>query len=44
MADPYYSPALSLDAMPFSGLAWPPRVREARINRAPIAAEIPPGF
>jgi GT2 family glycosyltransferase len=44
MADPYYSPILSLDAMPFSGLAWPPRVREARINHAPIAAGIPPGF
>jgi GT2 family glycosyltransferase len=44
MADPYYSPILSLDAIPFSGLAWPPRVREARINDAPVAADIPPGF
>ena len=29
MQDPYYNPCLSLD-VPFSGLAWPPRDREAR--------------
>jgi O-antigen biosynthesis protein len=44
MTDPYYNPTLSLDAIPFSALAWPPRSRDPRINRAPIAAHIPPGF
>jgi O-antigen biosynthesis protein len=35
---------LSLDAIPFSAMAWPPRPRNARINLPPIPANIPPGF
>jgi len=44
VADPYYNPILSLDALPFSALAWPPRPRNARIGAVPIPADIPPGF
>jgi O-antigen biosynthesis protein len=44
IADPYYSPILSLDATPFSALAWPPRDRDARIRAAPVPAAVPPGF
>ncbi|MBW7961816.1 glycosyltransferase family 2 protein [Bradyrhizobium sp. BR 10261] len=44
LEDPYYNPNLSLDAVPFSALAWPPRGRDPRINRAPSAVELPPGF
>ena len=44
IADPYYNPTLSLDAIPYSALAWPPRSRNARISAAPVAADIPPGF
>ncbi len=44
IADPYYSPILSLDATPFSALAWPPRPRRARITALPVQADIPPGF
>ena len=43
-ADPYYSPTLSLDPIPFSALAWPARAMEARINSPPIPTQIPPGF
>jgi GT2 family glycosyltransferase len=43
-ADPYYSPVLSLDAIPFSALAWPARTMDARINLPPHASDIPPGF
>jgi GT2 family glycosyltransferase len=43
-ADPYYSPALSLDLIPFSALAWPPRPMAPRVNRPPIAVDIPGGF
>jgi GT2 family glycosyltransferase len=43
-ADPYYSPALSLDLIPFSALAWPPRSMAPRVNRPPVPADIPPGF
>ncbi|MBX9825618.1 MAG: glycosyltransferase family 2 protein [Xanthobacteraceae bacterium] len=42
--DPYYSPMLSLDAVPFSGLAWPPRPMTPRTNGKPVAVETPPGF
>jgi O-antigen biosynthesis protein len=44
MTDPYYNPILSLDAVPFSALAWPPRPRNPRINRASMPADVPPGF
>jgi GT2 family glycosyltransferase len=42
--DPYYNPMLSLDAVPFSGLAWPQRQMAPRINDKPVAVETPPGF
>ena len=42
--DPYYNPMLSLDAVPFSGLAWPPRPMTPRTNDKPVAVETPPGF
>jgi O-antigen biosynthesis protein len=44
IADPYYSPILSLDATPFSALAWPPRDRNARTRTAPVPSAVPPGF
>jgi GT2 family glycosyltransferase len=43
-ADPYYSPVLSLDLVPFSALAWPPRPMAPRVNRPPVPVNIPPGF
>ncbi|WP_024516215.1 glycosyltransferase [Bradyrhizobium sp. Tv2a-2] len=42
--DPYYHPALSLDPIPFSALAWPPRRRTARLNEPPRPLDLPPGF
>ena len=42
--DPYYNPTLSLDAVPFSALAWPPRRLKARGNDAPVSRDLPPGF
>jgi GT2 family glycosyltransferase len=44
IADPYYNPTLSLDATPFSALAWPPRARGPRSADAPPPTAIPPGF
>lgn len=44
LEDPYYNPNLSLDAVPFSALAWPPRARPPRVNLPPVALELPPGF
>jgi O-antigen biosynthesis protein len=44
MRDPYYSPALSLDPIPFSALAWPARSMEARVNDSPMPTVVPPGF
>jgi GT2 family glycosyltransferase len=41
-ADPYYSPVLSLDPLPFSALAWPARSMEPRTNRSPTPVMIPP--
>ncbi len=43
-ADPYYSPLLSRDPIPYSALAWPPAPAEPRINLAPVAADVPSGF
>ncbi|MGV6875755.1 glycosyltransferase family 2 protein [Pseudochelatococcus sp. B33] len=40
IADPYYSPCLNLDAYPYSGLAWPPRPRAARLNLPPQPASV----
>jgi GT2 family glycosyltransferase len=42
--DPYYSPMLSLDAFPFSALAWPPRAMGLRLNDLPEPSDVPPGF
>jgi GT2 family glycosyltransferase len=43
-ADPYYSPILSRDPIPYSGLAWPPGPMEPRFNGQPAAIQIPLGF
>jgi GT2 family glycosyltransferase len=43
-ADPYYSPMLSLDPIPFSALAWPARNMAPRTNVPPVPVEIPPGY
>ena len=43
-ADPYYSPMLSRDPIPFSALAWPAPPMEPRVNRPPVPVHIPPGF
>lgn len=43
-ADPFYSPALSLDPSPFSALAWPLRNMAARTNDAMKPLVVPPGF
>jgi O-antigen biosynthesis protein len=42
--DPYYSPLLSLDLIPFSALAWPPRAAGLRINLPPRPVDIPRGL
>jgi GT2 family glycosyltransferase len=44
LADPYYSPALSLDPVPFSALAWPLRAMVPRWRSLPVKADIPPGM
>lgn len=43
-ADPYYSPILSREPIPFSALAWPPGRIEPRANKRPVAIEVPAGF
>jgi GT2 family glycosyltransferase len=43
-ADPYYSPMLSLDPIPFSALAWPPRAMDPHVNQPPVPLKVPPGF
>ena len=43
-ADPYYSPLLTRDAVPFSGLAWPPGATDPRVNGPPLLSTVPPGF
>jgi O-antigen biosynthesis protein len=42
--DPFYSPLLSLDSVPFSALAWPPRRFAPRVVERPVPAQIPPGM
>lgn len=42
--DPYYNPTLSLDAVPFSALAWPPRSVKPRGNGPVTSRDLPPGF
>jgi O-antigen biosynthesis protein len=43
-SDPYYSPLLSLDPVPYSALAWPARAMESRVNQSPTATSVPEGF
>jgi GT2 family glycosyltransferase len=42
--DPFYSPMLSLDSIPFSALAWPPRSFAPRAPCRPVSEAIPPGI
>ena len=42
--DPFYNPLLSLDEIPYSALAWPPRSFAPRQPLQPLANRIPPGF
>lgn len=42
--DPYYSPTLSRDPIPFSALAWPPHPMGPRLNRPPTPTQMPSGF
>ncbi len=44
LSDPYYSPLLSLDNIPFTGLAWPPRPARPRQNFSAPARICRPGF
>ena len=43
-ADPYYSPILSRDPIPFSALAWPIGPMEPRVNKPPVPVHVPCGF
>jgi GT2 family glycosyltransferase len=42
--DPYYSPVLSLDSIPFSALAWPPRAMTPRSCSARKPVDMPFGL
>ena len=42
--DSYYNPTLSLDPIPFSALAWPPREMAPRLASRPAPLIAPPGF
>jgi GT2 family glycosyltransferase len=42
--DSYYNPTLSLDPIPFSALAWPPRDMTARLPAPPTPVIAPPGM
>ena len=42
--DPFYSPLLSLDSVPFAALAWPPRTFAPRVVERPAPVQIPPGM
>jgi O-antigen biosynthesis protein len=44
VADCYYNPMLSLDPIPFSALAWPPREMAPRIVGRPKPVFAPPGI
>ena len=44
VADPSYSPLLSLDPIPYSALAWPPRPCGPRQPGFPRRRAVPPGF
>jgi GT2 family glycosyltransferase len=42
--DPTYNPQLSRDGVPYSGLAWPPGLRNPRYNHVLPARDLPLGF
>jgi GT2 family glycosyltransferase len=42
--DSYYNPLLSLDPVPFSALAWPPRAMAARAHERPVPTDLPSGI
>lgn len=44
VADSYYNPMLSLDPIPFSALAWPPREMGPRVVATPKPVIAPRGF
>jgi GT2 family glycosyltransferase len=44
LSDPFYNPLLSLDEIPFSALAWPPRSMAPRQPLNIQAHALPPGF
>jgi hypothetical protein len=44
LRDPFYNPTLSLDPIPFSALAWPPRSLAMRRQVPTKAREVPAGF
>lgn len=44
VSDPFYSPMLSLDAVPFSALAWPLRPLDQRTAEPPVAVTVPAGL
>jgi len=44
LADPSYSPLLSLDPVPYSALAWPLRTLLPRWRSLPLQADIPAGM
>lgn len=44
VAESYYNPMLSLDPIPFSALAWPPREMEPRLAARPRPVLAPPGI
>jgi GT2 family glycosyltransferase len=44
LKDPCYNPLLSLDPVPFSALAWPPRAMGPRLQERPAPMDIPPGI
>ncbi|MCO5129056.1 MAG: glycosyltransferase [Xanthobacteraceae bacterium] len=43
-SDPFYSPILALDGVPYSALAWPPRDLSPRTSDGLAPASIPPGM
>jgi O-antigen biosynthesis protein len=44
ISDSYYNPTLSLDQIPFSALAWPPRNMAPRVIELPIPVSTPFGI
>ncbi|MGJ4927587.1 glycosyltransferase [Bradyrhizobium sp. HKCCYLS2038] len=44
IADPFYSPLMSRNGVPYGALAWPPGDREPRLNEPPIARDLPAGI